>query len=93
MAEWSREVGLPRKCLEMRLNDLHWSIEKSLTTPWKERMPVGRPITFNGITKPMTQWAADLGLTERCLENRLGTLKWPLEKVLTTPNKRPKRRS
>lgn len=91
MAQWSREVGLPRKCLEMRLNDLHWSVDKALTEPWKPRKPIGKPITYNGVTKPMAEWANEIGVTEHCIERRLGELKWSIEKALTKPPR--KRRS
>lgn len=33
MSNWAREVGIPYTCLFHRLHDLHWSVEKALTTP------------------------------------------------------------
>ena len=33
MNDWIKEFGFARGCVESRLRDLHWSIEKALTTP------------------------------------------------------------
>ena len=42
LAQWAREVGLSEDALERRLNLLHWSVEKALTTPARGWGP-GRP--------------------------------------------------
>lgn len=42
-------------------------------------------ITFNGISKTLTQWANELDISTAALTKRLK--KWSLEKALTTPKK------
>lgn len=42
-----------------------------------------RNLTFNGVTKCITDWAIDLGVTPKCLDGRLK--RWSVEKTLTTP--------
>ena len=41
-------------------------------------------ITYNGITKCLSQWVEDMGLTKSSVEHRL-TRAWSIEKALTTP--------
>lgn len=43
------------------------------------------PITFNGQTKNLTQWARSAGINKKTLFNRINTLNWPIEKALTQP--------
>jgi hypothetical protein len=49
--------------------------------------PVGRnrgiPITFNGVTKKLSDWAKHYGMTRDTLYYRLIVYKWPLERALT----------
>jgi len=42
-------------------------------------------ITFNGVTKTLTQWAATLGIQPTTLYFRLTKLHWTLKKAMTTP--------
>lgn len=46
-----------------------------------------RLITFNGITKTLTQWAKEMNLTVKGLETRLDRCGWNIEKALTTPTR------
>lgn len=45
-----------------------------------------RIIEFNGVSKVLKDWAADLGIDQASLRERLD--KWPLEKALTQPRTR-----
>ena len=38
LAEWCEIVNIPYKCLKSRLNKLHWSVEKTLTTPTSNKI-------------------------------------------------------
>ncbi len=49
-------------------------------------------ITYNGVTKPMLDWAEEFGLGGGTLKTRIFTLGWPVDKALLTPVK-SKRRS
>jgi hypothetical protein len=42
-------------------------------------------ITFNGITMNMSEWDKKLGFKNSTIRNRLNTLKWTIEKAITTP--------
>lgn len=42
-------------------------------------------ITFDGKTKCLTDWAAELGISYLTLSKRINTMGWPIEKALTTP--------
>lgn len=33
MSQWAKESGIPYSTLRSRLNNLHWTVEKALTTP------------------------------------------------------------
>lgn len=88
LSEWAKELGLSKSRLENRILS-NWSDEDAFTVPPQKRSPPGRPLTFNGETKPLAQWAKEAGLTERCLINRIIKLKWSTEKALVTrPNTR-----
>jgi len=42
-------------------------------------------ITWNGMTKTVSQWAKFLGVSSHLLFDRLNRLKWPVDKALSTP--------
>jgi lambda repressor-like predicted transcriptional regulator len=44
--------------------------------------PPQHPLTFNGQTKGLTQWANELGISQTALSNRLSR-GWPLERALS----------
>ena len=46
-----------------------------------------RNITFFGVTKCITDWAGDIGITRSALYRRIDILSWPLEKALTQGKK------
>lgn len=41
IAEWSRETGLLGSTIKMRIDRLHWSVERALTTPRGPRINTG----------------------------------------------------
>lgn len=38
LSEWCEIVDMPYSCLKSRLNKLHWSVEKTLTTPMRNKI-------------------------------------------------------
>ena len=42
------------------------------------------PITFDGRTQTLVEWAAEVGLNVLTLRNRLNRMSWPVERALTT---------
>lgn len=49
-------------------------------------------ITFNGMTKNIVQWAEHLGMVSNTLQNRLRRRGWSVERALTTPVGKAKKR-
>ena len=47
-----------------------------------------RPITFNGKTQILSDWAKELGTTCKVLSLRINTHGWSIERALTTPVRR-----
>lgn len=43
-----------------------------------------RLITHRGETKTLTEWAEVTGLSVKCIQGRIDTLRWEIEKTLTT---------
>ena len=54
---------------------------KALTTKYGYRSP----LTHNGETKPVTEWAKQLGLSPSTITTRLNKQGWSVDKALTTP--------
>ena len=58
---------------------------------WETRIVQGsnkrnnRNITFNGVTKTLSEWARDIGLHRSSLLNRIDKYGWSLEDALTRP--------
>jgi hypothetical protein len=46
------------------------------------------PLTFNGQTKTIAEWARTTGIKDGTLRHRLYIMKWPLERALTEPTHR-----
>lgn len=42
-------------------------------------------ITFNGITRTLSQWAESMNMSAKTLSRRIVDKHWPIEKALTTP--------
>lgn len=42
-------------------------------------------ITYNGVTRPLIEWAKDFGLHSETLRRRILKYKWSVERALTTP--------
>jgi len=62
-------------------NNCYWATMKEQ----QRNKSTNHLITFKGETKPVVQWADDLGLTPSALYNRLNKNKWSVAKALTTP--------
>jgi hypothetical protein len=75
-------------------NDLGYSPSN---VRWADRVTQGRNrrsnrlITFNGKTQPLSAWAAEMGLSDRTLAQRVDS--WPLEKAMTAPKNSSIRRA
>lgn len=65
-----------------------WATAKEQANNWRTR---NRKLTFNGETLPLPEWAARLGVTRESLRDRIDS-GWSLQKALTTPAVRQRRR-
>jgi hypothetical protein len=45
-------------------------------------------ITYNGVTKPIFEWANDIDIKPKTLWNRIRKLNWSIEKAMLTPVKK-----
>ena len=81
MYDWADELGLPVYIIRNRL-DWGWPVDRVLSTPVKvEYGRQGRPITYNGETKSISQWANTIGISFRALWGRIDA-GWPIEEAL-----------
>ena len=90
--EWSMETGIPQTVITTRLYCKHWDVERALTTKPEKRMKrkTGKNehlITFNGETHNILEWSKITGIERSTIHARLA-YRWPVEKTLTTPNRK-----
>jgi hypothetical protein len=73
------------KCDECRSNgwplNLRWATKRQQATNKRSTVQV----TYNGVRKPLAEWAVELGLDYSLLRNRLFVLGWSVERAFTTP--------
>jgi hypothetical protein len=94
IAEWSKITGLPLTTLRARVAN-GWDTTRALTTPKGHRgEPAPKPprkvshrgaksLTFNGMTKTVTQWSDITGIKVFTLHFRLRS-GWSIQDTLTT---------
>lgn len=90
-ANFKADIGLrpsPGHSIERIDNDGPYSKENCV---WATAAQQGRNkssnrlITYNGVTKCLTDWALYMGLKVETLKGRIDTYKWSVERALTTP--------
>ena len=80
--EWAKEKGIPLMTLKARLQMYGWTVERALTTPVGTPRKNSKMLTLNNQTKPLSEWAKDLGMNYNRLYSRIRD-GWPLEKALS----------
>ena len=80
LAPLARKAGVPDRVALYRRAAGH-PMEKVLQPSALPRSP-GRPLTFNGQTKSMTEWANELGISKPALSQRLSR-GWSVERALS----------
>jgi lambda repressor-like predicted transcriptional regulator len=80
LAPLARKAGVPNRVAIYRRAAGH-PMEKILQ-PTAQPRPSQHPLTFNGQTKSMAEWADELGISQSALSNRLAR-GWPLERALS----------
>lgn len=86
LTEWAEILGVDAGRLSYRLG-YGWSVERAFTEEVHiecRNKKTNRMITYNGETYCVAEWAEILGVKRNTLYARLNTLKWDIEKVLTT---------
>lgn len=81
-AQLARSVGLTPSTLNIRLNKGGMSVEEAIATPLQKVR--NEKFAHNGKSQTLQEWAAETGLSYRCLRDRIKTLHWSLDKALQT---------
>lgn len=79
----------PGAQLDRRNNDWHYSKENCQWVTAKQNMRNSTAVmrvTYNGKTRPLTEWCELLGLSASLMRSRLRA-GWSVERAFTTPNK------
>jgi hypothetical protein len=84
LAPLARKAGVSARVATYRMAAGH-PMEKVLQ-PTALPHPPQHPLTFNGQTKSVTEWANELGISQTALSNRLSR-GWPLERALSSRRK------
>ena len=86
ITEWSEISGIKRRTIQNRIDD-GWPAQRAIFEPLGLRMKSSSRITsFNGVTKNLSQWAENLGITQSAISTRIKR-GWSVEKAITTPRK------
>jgi len=89
MQEWCDELGLSKYLVRTRLFIYGLSVDEALTRPVRQHIvdcgdmvhhKGAKPITFNGETHTIREWAKRLGVVYRTLKNRVR--RWGPEKAI-----------
>lgn len=89
MQEWCDELGLNKALVRTRLFVYGMSVEEALTRPVREHLnnrkdvvtKNSKPISFNGETHTLNEWARRIGISRPALSTRIK--RWGVERALT----------
>jgi len=84
LAQWCEELNLDYDKTQMRINKLHWNIEKALEykNDCREKL-----ITHNGKSQSLKKWCEELNLKSSVVYSRLTKYKWSVKRALETKTK------
>lgn len=82
-AQLARSVGLTPSTLNIRLNKGGMSVEEATSTPLMKVR--NEKFTYQGRTQTLSEWAAETGLSRKCLRDRIKSLGWTIDKAIETP--------
>lgn len=88
-AQWSKELGLGKGCLDRRLS-LGWSIEEALSTPSDNQGKVIRVhdvYTYKGQSKTLKQWSDEIKVPYETFASRIAK-GWTIEDAIERPYKK-----
>lgn len=91
LKDWAAEVGINYPTLHHRVAKLKMSPEEALTRPVEKNKFKSedniRIIEFNGVSRPLSEWAKILGASPHVISGRL-CIGWTIERALTQPVRR-----
>lgn len=92
ICEWSEILGIDYSILKSRVGDYGWTIKEALENPKFSKVKLEKKtISFNGETKTIKEWSAELGIKENTIRARMYYYS-EAEKILNVnKNKRTKR--
>ena len=76
-----------------RINHLNYSVEDCVNIEVGKSEKGKRYIEFNGKRQTVTDWARELNMSPETLFSRLNDSKWSIEKALTEPIDKSKKRN
>ena len=84
LTQWCEELNLDYDKTQMRINKLHWTIEKALEykSDCREKL-----ITYNGKSQSLIKWCEELNLKSSVVYSRLTKYKWSVKRALETKTK------
>lgn len=84
LTQWCEELNLDYDKTQMRINRLHWTIEKALEykNDCREKL-----ITYNGKSQSLIKWCEELNLKSSVVYSRLTKHKWSVKRALETKTK------
>jgi len=90
LAQWCEQYQIPPNTIQSR-RKRGWSIEEAITTPAakQDRSEKVGSLTFNGKTQSVAEWSKETGIPVNTIYMRRKN-DWPVEKILTTPNRKRK---
>lgn len=101
LAAWAERLGMSYGVLRHRL-DGGWPVQQAFTHPVEtvqklrsrnRRAETHRMLTHDGLTLCMSEWAERVGIGNDTLFRRLSVYGWSVERALTTPVRRLRKRS
>lgn len=89
--DWEKHLGMRKGTLSQRLISYGWTVERALTTPCGSPRKNSILLTHNGQTKPMVDWARELGVNYATVKTR-HALGLSFEEIFSPISSRGKRR-
>ena len=93
VAELAKMTNNKYNTVSTRINHLNYSVEDCVNIEVGKSEKGKRYIEFNGKRQTVTDWARELNMSPETLFSRLNDSKWSIEKALTEPIDKSKKRN
>ena len=81
LGRWCEELGLNYDKTRIRINKLHWTVEKAFETKGNVRL---RMVIYKGKAKYLKDWCRELNFDYKLVLQRITKLHWSVEKAFET---------